>query len=83
MGRIDGVIVAGDMMDYGRGAFGEEEYQKYLKRFKSIFKVPEGVGMWFVPGNHDLGLGPNRGFSPHAKERYARRYVSVDSLPIL
>lgn len=54
LGRIDTVIVGGDMMDWGRGVFDDEEYKTYLNRFKSIFKLPPGVEMHFVPGNHDL-----------------------------
>ncbi|KAJ9111074.1 hypothetical protein QFC19_001272 [Naganishia cerealis] len=92
LGRIDAVIVAGDMMDWGRGAFDDAEqvinsffhqrtflisahyrYQTYVNRFKSIFQLPEGIPMYYVPGNHDLGLGPNRLFSPYAKQRYAEK----------
>ncbi|KAJ9120458.1 hypothetical protein QFC24_005130 [Naganishia onofrii] len=94
LGRIDAVIVAGDMMDWGRGVFDEAEqviiflilslkdpssdfshhrYQTYTNRFKSIFRLPEGTPMYYVPGNHDLGLGPNRLFSPYAKQRYAEK----------
>lgn len=94
LGRIDAVIVAGDMMDWGRGVFDDAEqvihnlshfvkgpfltslhhrYQTYVNRFKSIFQLPEGTPMYHVPGNHDLGLGPNRLFSPYAKQRYAEQ----------
>ena len=54
LGRVDAVIMVGDMMDWGRGVFGEEEYENYLARFKSIFRVPEEVTMKFVAGNHDV-----------------------------
>jgi hypothetical protein len=30
--------------------------------------------MHFVPGNHDLPLGPHRFFSPHARDRYTRYF---------
>jgi hypothetical protein len=42
--------------------------------------------MHFVPGNHDLPLGPrgpNRLFSPHARDRYAKYFSPPNSvLPI-
>ncbi len=89
------------MLDWGRGAFGEEEYEGYVNRFKRMFSVKKSsmnrlhgegninstangigmgnggtermVGVHTVPGNLDVGLGPNRMFSPYAKERYARQ----------
>jgi hypothetical protein len=54
LGKVDGVIMVGDMMDWGRGVFGEDEYEAYLARFRGIFRVGEGVGMWYVAGNHDV-----------------------------
>jgi hypothetical protein len=30
--------------------------------------------MYYVPGNHDLPLGPNKLFSPHARDRYAKHF---------
>ncbi|KAJ9094962.1 hypothetical protein QFC21_005754 [Naganishia friedmannii] len=100
LGRIDAVIVAGDMMDWGRGVFNDAEqviiisyfslkdptnlphhrYQTYTNRFKSIFQLPEGTPMYYVPGNHDLGLGPNRLFSPYAKQRYAENFTPPNAL---
>lgn len=59
LGRVDAVIMVGDMMDWGRGVFDDEEYENYLARFKSIFKVPEGVQMKFVAGNHDVVRRPS------------------------
>lgn len=39
--------------------------------------------MHFVPGNHDIPLGPNRLFSPHARDRYARHFSPPNAiLPI-
>ncbi len=48
-------------------------YAQYLERFRSIFRLPPGVPMHFVPGNQDVGLGPHWSFSPYSKERYATR----------
>jgi 3',5'-cyclic AMP phosphodiesterase CpdA len=48
-------------------------YQSYLARFKSIFSLSDATPIYYVPGNHDLGLGPNRLFSPFAKQRFAEK----------
>ncbi|ORY24794.1 Metallo-dependent phosphatase-like protein [Naematelia encephala] len=74
LGRVDAVIVLGDMLDWGRGAMSDAEYEAYYDIFHSIFRMPESIPMYFVPGNHDLPLGPNRLFSPHARDRYARHF---------
>lgn len=37
--------------------------------------------MHFVPGNHDLPLGPRPGvFSPHARDRYARHFSPPNAI---
>jgi len=36
--------------------------------------------MYFVPGNHDIPLGPNRLFSPLARERYARHFSAPNEI---
>jgi 3',5'-cyclic AMP phosphodiesterase CpdA len=45
-------------------------YKEYVNLFRSIFRLPQDTTMHFVPGNHDLPLGPNRLFSPYARDRY-------------
>lgn len=80
LGRIDAIVIAGDMMDEGRADIDDEEYERYLRRFRSIFRLPEGVEMYTVPGNHDLGLGPVRLFSPKARQRYAESFSPPNAL---
>jgi hypothetical protein len=36
--------------------------------------------MYYVPGNHDIPLGPNRLFSPLARDRYARHFSSPNEI---
>ncbi|KAL7421241.1 hypothetical protein Q5752_004126 [Cryptotrichosporon argae] len=80
LGRIDGVIVVGDMLDWGRGVMSDAEYEDYHALFRSIFQLPPSVPMYFVPGNHDIPLGPNRLFSPHARERYAQHFSPPNAI---
>ncbi|ODN91432.1 hypothetical protein L198_05946 [Cryptococcus wingfieldii CBS 7118] len=74
LGRVDGVVVVGDMLDWGRGVMDEGEYKSYVDLFRSIFQLPTSTPMHFVPGNHDIPLGPNRLFSPRARARYAKYF---------
>ncbi|KAK8843394.1 hypothetical protein IAR55_007051 [Kwoniella newhampshirensis] len=83
LGRVDAVIVVGDMLDWGRGVMSDEEYEEYYNSFKSIFQLPPNVPMHFVPGNHDIPLGPNKMFSPHSRDRYAQHFSPPNAiLPI-
>ncbi|WWC91304.1 uncharacterized protein L201_006247 [Kwoniella dendrophila CBS 6074] len=83
LGRIDAVIVVGDMLDCGRGVMSDNEYEDYHSLFRSIFQLPSTVPMHFVPGNHDIPLGPNKMFSPYARERYANHFSPPNAiLPI-
>jgi len=49
-------------------------YEKYYQRFKSIFKENNDVPQYFIPGNHDRGLGQSSSFSPHAYPRYTSHF---------
>lgn len=103
LGRVDVVVVLGDMLDWGRGVMSDSEYversgshhstrirstqtadmaryEDYHQLFRSIFQLPESIPMYFVPGNHDLPLGPNRLFSPYARERYATHFSPPNAL---
>ncbi|KAF8530532.1 Metallo-dependent phosphatase-like protein [Hysterangium stoloniferum] len=52
-------IFLGDMMDNGRSIVDEREYNAYVTRFKTMFKFPKSTPSYFLPGNHDIGLGPS------------------------
>ena len=36
--------------------------------------------MYYVPGNHDIPLGPHGMFSPHARERYSRHFSPPNAI---
>ncbi|KAH8119213.1 Metallo-dependent phosphatase-like protein [Phellopilus nigrolimitatus] len=72
--RPDVVVFLGDMMDNGRDASGDEEYQRYYDRFKSIFSTDPSTEVYYIAGNHDIGLGSSRVFSPHARKRYIAHF---------
>ncbi|KAJ7446202.1 Metallo-dependent phosphatase-like protein [Mycena galericulata] len=68
----DAVVFLGDMMDGGRFSMPDNEYEQYFRRFKSIFSSNDRIPQYFIPGNHDTGLG----VSPQFSEKAAARYIS-------
>lgn len=45
-------------------------YQEYVERFRSIFSVSPSLPVYYLPGNHDVGLGNGRDTSKIARSRY-------------
>ncbi|KIY49078.1 Metallo-dependent phosphatase [Fistulina hepatica ATCC 64428] len=72
--KPDAVIFLGDMMDGGRFAMSEDEYQEYHARFSRIFELRSSIPSYFIPGNHDTGLGVSTDFSVHARARYVKHF---------
>ncbi|KAI9459089.1 Metallo-dependent phosphatase [Russula earlei] len=64
------VIFLGDMMDNGFADMPIEEYQESIRRFRSIFSAPRSLPVYYIPGNHDVGLGNRQGTSTSARYRY-------------
>ncbi|KAK7005635.1 Metallo-dependent phosphatase [Favolaschia claudopus] len=75
----DVVVFLGDMMDGGRFAMSDAEYEKYFRRFKSIFKLDHRIPQYFIPGNHDTGLGFSEEFSDQAGARYKSHFGPLNS----
>ena len=85
--RAKHVVVLGDLFDGGRVIAGEsnqQEYEMHMKRICDIFRCDPGadnktVGqsgprLWFIPGNHDVGLG--KWSSSAAMSKFARHFGS-------
>ncbi|KDQ57770.1 hypothetical protein JAAARDRAFT_35462 [Jaapia argillacea MUCL 33604] len=72
--RPDAVVFLGDMMDGGRHAMGTGEYEDYFQRFKSIFKTHHSLPVYYLPGNHDIGLGDSSTFSAYAQDRFKTHF---------
>ncbi|KAF7983300.1 hypothetical protein HWV62_22969 [Athelia sp. TMB] len=74
--RSDAVVFLGDMMDGGRDNMSDEEYEAYYTRFRDIFKPCSSPSpTYYIPGNHDTGLGVSAYFSPHADARYIAHFA--------
>ena len=82
----DAVIFLGDMMDNGFAEMEITKcahlhrpslsypttyrYQEYVQRFRSIFSTSPTLPIYYVPGNHDVGLGNGSDTSSFARSRY-------------
>ncbi|KAI6135705.1 Metallo-dependent phosphatase-like protein [Pisolithus croceorrhizus] len=71
----DAVVVLGDMMDNGRKSMSTTEYENYHQRYRDIFKAyKRPVPTYYLPGNHDVGLGASASFSLEADSRYTSHF---------
>ncbi|KAG1855740.1 Metallo-dependent phosphatase-like protein [Suillus subalutaceus] len=69
------VVFLGDLMDNGRATMSNSEYDAYAARFFDIFKLRDlSMPTFFLPGNHDLGLGEEVSFSLEARTRYTSNF---------
>lgn len=69
------VVFLGDLMDNGRATMSNSEYNAYAARFFDIFKLRDlSMPTFFLPGNHDLGLGEDVSFSLEAPMRYTSHF---------
>ncbi|THV02390.1 Metallo-dependent phosphatase [Dendrothele bispora CBS 962.96] len=76
----DAIFFLGDMMDGGRIAMSDEEYEQYYQRFKKVFKTKKDIPVYFIPGNHDTGLGNLDMFSPAAHSRYVSHFGPLNDV---
>ncbi|KAG1730766.1 Metallo-dependent phosphatase-like protein [Suillus lakei] len=77
------VVFLGDLMDNGLAIFQlatevarlPTRYSAYAARFFDIFKLRDlSMPTFFLPGNHDLGLGEDASFSLEAATRYTSHF---------
>ncbi|PWN42799.1 hypothetical protein IE81DRAFT_347167 [Ceraceosorus guamensis] len=68
----DGVVWLGDLFDGGRREMSDESWKKFRKRFDRLF-TPRAPSI-YIPGNHDLGLGPSPSIPVDAQAR--QRYIA-------
>ncbi|GBM10350.1 Metallophosphoesterase 1 [Araneus ventricosus] len=75
------VFILGDIFDEGHQC-NEMQFNNYVKRFHSVFSVPEDTKLHVVIGNHDIGF--HYGISPQLKDRFEKSFntSSVELLTI-
>ncbi|KAH9947515.1 Metallo-dependent phosphatase [Amylocystis lapponica] len=83
--RPHAVVFLGDMMDGGRADISDEEYEAYFRRFRWVFRTDNAseVPTYFLPGNHDVGLGYSPEFSSVAGERYMAHFGPLNQVVTL
>ncbi|KAK7692935.1 hypothetical protein QCA50_004576 [Cerrena zonata] len=74
----DVIIFLGDLMDRGRFALSDAEYETYYQRFKSIFSMKKDIPVYYIPGNHDIGLGNPSLFSPSSYDRFESHFAPLN-----
>ncbi|CAH0726081.1 unnamed protein product, partial [Brenthis ino] len=52
--RPEVIFVLGDLFDEGKWC-SQNEFDDYVKRFYTLFKIPDGTNLYVVAGNHDIG----------------------------
>ncbi|KAL1735503.1 Metallo-dependent phosphatase-like protein [Schizophyllum commune] len=74
--RPDKIIFLGDMLDNGRMEMTDEEYSAYHRRFRRVFQGSGTTPTYYIPGNHDIGLGEPSAYSrsTQADERYVAHF---------
>ena len=66
------VVFLGDVFDEGKWA-GDDEFQAYVKRFRSLFRVdPASTEVRVVIGNHDVGF--HYAVTPFLENRFERAF---------
>ncbi|XP_043283959.1 metallophosphoesterase 1 [Venturia canescens] len=63
----DVVFFLGDIFDEGSWC-GSMEFDNYVKRFHSMFSVPENTRLYVVAGNHDMGF--HYVITPYLNQRF-------------
>ncbi|PVF93706.1 hypothetical protein CPB86DRAFT_789835 [Serendipita vermifera] len=68
------IVFLGDMIHGGRYATDDNQYQDFVEQFYSIFGVSDGTSVYYVVGNHDVGLGHSASFSRRARARFTSSF---------
>ena len=58
-------------------------YQEYVERFRSIFSASPSLPIYYLPGNHDVGLGDGRNTSKFARSRYRAAFGPLSQHVVL
>ncbi|KAK2727406.1 hypothetical protein QYM36_008037 [Artemia franciscana] len=61
------IFFLGDVFDEGKWCSGEE-FEYYIRRFNSLFYVPQEIRIEVVAGNHDIGF--HYAVTPYLRKRF-------------
>ncbi|KAJ8954531.1 hypothetical protein NQ318_000765 [Aromia moschata] len=69
--KPDLVFVLGDLTDEGLYC-SDAEFDYYVRRFYTLFQVPDGTRLYVAVGNHDIGF--HYGISPYLNQRFVTAF---------
>ncbi|RDB25239.1 hypothetical protein Hypma_007764 [Hypsizygus marmoreus] len=68
------VVFLGDMLASGKSVQDETEYQHYVQKFQSIFRLNSAVKSYYIPGNNDVGMGVSPAYSKIIRGHHAKAF---------
>ncbi|KAI0645411.1 hypothetical protein C8Q79DRAFT_1119160 [Trametes meyenii] len=72
--RPDVVVFLGDILASWRLIRSDEEYERNLLKFKSIFRLDPAVTSLYVPGNNDVGLNIDPATARQVRQRFTTHF---------
>lgn len=79
--KPDVICFLGDLLDEGSVA-ANEPYQRYLNRFKNLFKTSASVKKFYIPGDNDIG-GEGADYATAFKtRRFHRNFNETSTLVV-
>ncbi|KAI0829648.1 hypothetical protein BC628DRAFT_1532287 [Trametes gibbosa] len=79
----DVVIFLGDILAPWKQIRSDVEYDRNLRRFKSIFHLPRSVTAFYVPGNNDVGLNVDPARARQARSRWTAHLGPLNQAVVL
>ncbi|XP_043490626.1 metallophosphoesterase 1 isoform X1 [Polistes fuscatus] len=64
------IFILGDIFDEGDWS-NDKEFDNYVSRFHSLFSVPDGVRLYTMAGNHDIGF--HYAITPYTNQRFINK----------
>ncbi|CDO69310.1 hypothetical protein BN946_scf184976.g29 [Trametes cinnabarina] len=74
---------ASDILASWRLIRTDEEYERNLRKFKTIFHLDPGVTSYYVPGNNDLGLNIEPSAARQARNRFTTHFGPLNQKVVL
>ncbi|XP_015794577.1 metallophosphoesterase 1 isoform X1 [Tetranychus urticae] len=69
------VIFLGDLLDEGL-TVDQDDFNKYVERFKRTFPMTEETKKIFIVGNHDIGFHDRVAYYPYLRKRWEKAFNS-------
>ncbi|XP_031629599.1 metallophosphoesterase 1 [Contarinia nasturtii] len=79
--KPDVICFLGDLMDEGSVA-ADDAYQRYLRRFNSIFKTSANVKHFYIPGDNDIGGERHDYVTVFKRKRFNKSFNETNSISI-